>query len=60
MKENFIILTMYAGHNVDKKKARRNLNKRIFEWQKSITMPSNTTPQPNERNFRKPGSHKKS
>jgi hypothetical protein len=49
-----------AGHNVDRKKAQRNLNKRIEGWQKTITMPSSTTPKPNDKNFTKPGSHKKS
>jgi hypothetical protein len=49
-----------AGHNFDRKKAQQNLLKRIEGWQKSISQLTNTTPKPNERNFRKPGSHKKS
>lgn len=49
-----------ASHNTRKIKSLKNLERRIKAWEDSLTKPTNTTPRPNERNFTKPGSRKKS
>lgn len=49
-----------SAHNVKGTKSKKNLDKRILKWQGTITNPTNTTPRPNDRNFRRPGSRKKS